>query len=256
MATDRTLSGGAASRADREIVHGRWLASGDPEAIWGWGTPAGRLRARRRADLIIAGARLRPGGRALEIGCGTGNFTALFADSGAHITAVDLSAELLAEARRRGLPPDRVRFLEKRFEDCDLDGPFDAAIGSSVLHHLEIEPAMERIFSLLKPGGCLSFAEPNMLNPQVWMERRFSHWKVFSYTSPDETAFVRWRLDKLLGAAGFVDPRIVPFDWLHPATPKALICLVQSLGRVLERLPGIREFAGSLYIHARRPGPN
>ena len=28
------------SRASHEIEHGKWLAAGDTEWIWGWGTPA------------------------------------------------------------------------------------------------------------------------------------------------------------------------------------------------------------------------
>ena len=72
-------------RAKNEIIHGEMLAQGDTEAIWGWETPAGRLRAERRAGLIAAGAGLRPGVRALEIGCGTGMFTAMFAQTGAQI---------------------------------------------------------------------------------------------------------------------------------------------------------------------------
>nr|MBC8392343.1 hypothetical protein [Deltaproteobacteria bacterium] len=71
----------ASSRIEREIHHGKRLASGDTEKIWGWGTPAGQIRARHRADLIVAGACLRPETIALEIGCGTGMFTAMFAES-------------------------------------------------------------------------------------------------------------------------------------------------------------------------------
>src|ERR1700676_2425705 len=93
----------AGLRADREIKHGEWLAVHDTEVVWGWGTPAGRIRARRRADLIIAGAALSPGKRVLEIGCGTGMFTEMFAASGATIIAVDISPELLKKARARGL---------------------------------------------------------------------------------------------------------------------------------------------------------
>jgi 2-polyprenyl-3-methyl-5-hydroxy-6-metoxy-1,4-benzoquinol methylase len=247
------VSNHLSSRAEREIHHGKTLAQGDVETTWGWGTPAGKRRARRRAELIIAGAALRPGVRVLELGCGTGNFTRMFSDSGAHITAVDISPDLLAGAIERRLPEDRVQFLEKRFEDCDLYGPFDAVIGSSILHHLEIDPALEKIFALLKPGGHMSFAEPNMLNPQVYLERRFSHWERFSYASPDETAFVRWKLDGLLGQKGFVNRKLIPFDWLHPSTPPAAIRVVEALGRILEHLPVVREFAGSLHITATRP---
>ena len=85
-----------ASRAGREIKHGEWLAVHDTEGVWGWGTPAGQLRAKRRSDLIVQGGRLGPGKRVLEIGCGTGNFTALFAESGANIVAVDIPVRYLA----------------------------------------------------------------------------------------------------------------------------------------------------------------
>jgi hypothetical protein len=43
------------TRAEREILHGKHLAVLETETVWGWGTPAGQLRARRRADLIIEG---------------------------------------------------------------------------------------------------------------------------------------------------------------------------------------------------------
>lgn len=241
------------ARAGNEIDHGRKLAAGDTEAIWGWTTPAGRIRARRRADLIIRGAGLRPGVRALEIGCGTGLFTELFAQTGAHITAVDISPELLEQARRKQLPADRVAFVQARFEDCDQLDPFDAVVGSSVLHHLEVQESIEKIFTLLRPGGVLSFAEPNMLNPQAFLERKFHKLPMFSYVSPDETAFVRWTLTGLLERIGFVDVRITPHDWLHPATPRLLIGTVKALGSVLEWAPLIREFSGSHFIYGRRP---
>lgn len=240
------------ARAEREIAHGRRLALGDPEATWGWGTPAGQLRARRRAALIAHGANLGPGMRALEIGCGTGLFTAMFAQTGACLVAVDISADLLQKARERGLPPDKVQFLEKRFEDC-VDGPFDAVIGSSVLHHLDLEAALGKIHDLLKPGGVMSFAEPNMLNPQIAFQKNVPWIKARLGDSPDETAFVRWRLRRLLLDMGFENPQITPFDWLHPATPAPLIGLVRGLGGWLERTPILRELAGSLYIRAYRP---
>jgi hypothetical protein len=45
----------ANTRAKREISHGKWLAEQETEVVWGWGTPAGRVRAQRRANLILAG---------------------------------------------------------------------------------------------------------------------------------------------------------------------------------------------------------
>jgi 2-polyprenyl-3-methyl-5-hydroxy-6-metoxy-1,4-benzoquinol methylase len=241
-----------ATRAEREIAHGKKLVENDPESTWGWATPAGRRRARRRAQLIVGGAGLGPGMRVLEVGCGTGLFTEMFVATGAHIVAVDISPELVERAAKRGLPRDRVVFLAKAFEECAVDGPFDAVIGNSILHHLVIDDALVRIATLLRPGGSIGFAEPNLLNPQILVQKNVPFIKRLVGESPDETAFVRWRLAHLLSRTGYDDIRIQPFDWLHPATPASMIEVVERVGRWLERIPVAREFAGSLFIRARR----
>jgi len=239
---------------NREIKHSKFLAQSDSELIWNWNTPAGRLRAKRRADLIINGSRLEPGVNALEIGCGTGMFTEMFAQFGANLVAVDISSDLLKKARSRNIPSDRVLFVEKRFENGNIDGPFDAVIGSLVLHHLEIETALKKIYNLLRPGGFMCFTEPNMLNPQVFIKRKFrSLLPCLWYVSADETAIVRWKFRDLLIKTGFEKIEIMPFDWLHPATPIPLIRLIGNIGKLLENTPILREFAGSLYIQCRRP---
>lgn len=240
-------------RRQNEAAHGRRLAEGDPEDIWGWSSPAGRIRALRRAQLIATGAALGPGVHALEPGCGTGLFTKFFVATGASIVAIDLSQELLSLARSRVPPAERVEFVARPLEDYNPEKPFDAVIGSSLLHHLDIGQALAHIFRLLRPGGVMSFAEPNMLNPQIAVQKNIRWIKKRLGDSPDETAFIRWRFQRLLLNAGFSDTEIVPFDWLHPATPVTLVKPVSRIGAALERIPVVREFAGSLYIRARRP---
>lgn len=242
----------ASTRADRERAHGAHLSQFDPEAIWGWKTPAGQRRASRRAALLVEAARLGPGVRVLEIGCGTGLFTERLAASGASITAVDVSPDLLERARARTLPNVRCvlgDFLEVAFEE-----PFDAVVGSSVLHHLPVAASLDRIRELLRPGGRVAFAEPNYLNPQVWLERTFRFLPYYAaYTSPDETAFVRWQIAGALADAGFEAVSVHPHDWLHPATPARWLDRVARVGGAIERVPGLRECAGSLLISAARP---
>ncbi len=238
------------SRSDHELAHGRYLATHQAENIWGWSSPAGRLRADRRAELIIRGAGLKPGMNVVEVGCGTGLITERLARSGATIVAIDISPDLHAQARTRGLDPNQVRFVEGRFEDSGLAQSFDAVIGSSVLHHLEVEPSLLKIRSLLKPGGVMCFAEPNMLNPQNVVQKNVAFVKRWMGDSPDETAFVRWSLKAALERSGFTDIDINPFDWLHPVTPRVMIPAVRAVERLLERLPGAREFSGSLLCRA------
>lgn len=240
MTTDRAL---------HEIEHGKFLASQGAEETWGWGTPAGKRRAAKRAAKVIAASKLGPGVRALELGCGTGMFTQVFAATGAQVTGNDISPDLVEIAKKHS---PGVEFVCARFEDLPASRPYDAVIGSSVFHHLELGPALTKLFELLKPGGHFAFAEPNMLNPQVFAERTFLR-KALKYVSPDETAFVRWSLAATLREHGFVDIRITPFDWLHPAIPAPLIPLTEFLGSVLEALPLVREFSGSLLISCRKP---
>jgi len=241
-------------RGQHEIEHGKLLAnSGNPELIWNWDTPAGKVRATRRGRLLSMAAGLKPGMRVMEVGCGTGLFTEMMAPRGAHILAVDISPDLLELARARNLPPEVVEFRLMRFEDGEADGPFDAIVGSSVLHHLEMKTALRRMYELLKPGGVIAFAEPNMLNPQVWVERNIPAVRERNGASPDETAIVRWKLSRDLSEIGFTDIQIRNTDWLHPATPAPLIPIIQNIGLLLEALPGIKEFTGSVLIKARKP---
>lgn len=240
-------------RIDNEILHGKRLASNNPEAIWQWASPAGQIRAGRRARLLIQAAGLKPDMKVMEIGCGTGLFTELMAETGAHILAIDVSPDLLEIARQRKLPSDLVEFREMRFEEAPVEEPYDAILGSSVLHHLDMFPALKHMFQLLKPGGSIAFAEPNMLNPQVWLERNIPYIRKKLNVSPDETALVRWRMAQDLAKIGFADIQIRNVDWLHPAIPRFLISIVYKTGLLLERVPVIKEFSGSVLIQARRP---
>jgi len=240
-------------RAQKEIIHGTILADNNPEFIWGWESEAGKIRALRRAKLINLKARLKPVTKVLEIGCGTGIFTQLLAETQANLIAVDISSDLLKIASQKKYKYNNVSFINKSFEECEINGPFDAVLGSSILHHLEIDDAISKIFELLKPGGVMCFAEPNMLNPQIFLQKNIPWLKRKLGDSPDETAFLRWQLKNLLTLKKFEDISIIPFDWLHPATPPFLINLIVKLGSVLEATPIVREFAGSLIIYAKRP---
>ncbi len=234
-----------------EIEHGRLIA-GQEESVWHWGTPAGRLRVDRRAKLIADAAGLTTGIRALELGCGTGIFTRRFAATGASIVAIDVSPELLDRAVMKETPGD----IAYRIDDAEAmsfdDESFDAVIGSSVLHHLDIRASLSEIHRVLKRGGRMAFAEPNMMNPQIVFERSTPVVRRWLGVSPEETAFFRWRLAARLREFGFDDVRVEPYDFLHPSVPTPFIPIVRRIGGVLEFLPLVREIAGSLIISARR----
>jgi len=244
----------AAGRLAREVEHHRVLAD-RAEIIWNWDSPSGRRRADRRARLFIEHAALRPGRTALELGCGTGVFLTRVAPSGARIRGIDLSPDLLAKAHVK------IAALENVELDCGNaeqlpypDGCFDAVYGSSVLHHLHLEAALGEALRVLRPGGRIVFAEPNILNPQVAFMFHFGLTKRYFGVSPDELAFSRFRSQLALDELGYTEVRVQPFDFLHPATPASWLDGVTRLGALLERIPLLRETAGSQLILARRAG--
>ncbi len=244
-------TGADSLRFENEVKHGKYLASTEAEHQWGWGTPAGQERLKRRAELIAGASALGRGMHVLEVGCGTGLFTERFAASECRLTAVDLSPDLLEKAKVRVKQRENVSFELRPFEECREIGPFDAVVGSSVLHHLDLDRSLRIMLGLLKSGGRLAFAEPNHLNPQVFAERKFR--RFFPYVSPDETAFYRRKITLDLEKAGFENIHVTPFDWLHPSTPSRLIPFVSRLGCLFEKVPLLREFSGSLLIQASKP---
>jgi SAM-dependent methyltransferase len=236
------------ARLRREIQHGRYLIEHGAGDVWNWESPAGRLRWKRRVRMLTSD--LRPGANVLELGCGTAYFTRELADTGAAITAIDISPELLEAARAR-CPAQNVKFeIQNAYELSYANASFDSVVGSSVLHHLELGRAISEIYRVLKPGGMIRFTEPNMLNPQIAVQKNIPAVKKRLGDSPDETAFFRWPLHRRLEQTGFRDVKIEPFDFLHPRTPARWISVVDKLSNALEKMPLMREIAGSLYIRA------
>jgi malonyl-CoA O-methyltransferase len=91
----------------------------------------------------------------LDLGCGTGRHTLWLAESGAHVTAIDFSENMLAEARRkRGV--ERVRFRRHDLHEPlpFAAGQFDLAVSGLVLEHLrELAPFFTEMRRVLKPRG-------------------------------------------------------------------------------------------------------
>src|SRR5438045_210396 len=153
------------------------------------------------------------------------------------MVAGDVSPELLEIAKANCSAPNVRYEIQNAYELSCPDAAFDSVVGSSVLHHLEIEEAIREIYRVLKPSGTIYFTEPNMLNPQIAIQKNVPWVKRKLGDSPDETAFFRRPLRRLLEVTGFRDVRINSFDFLHSKTPTALISGVSAVGRFLESVP-------------------
>jgi ubiquinone/menaquinone biosynthesis C-methylase UbiE len=237
-------------RLIHEREHGKFLASTGAGKVWNWESPAGKVRWKRRVEMLSAV--LKEGNEVLELGCGTGYFTKELIKMNIRITAIDISPELLEEARKQ-VPSTNVTFQIQNAYEMDFGNQvFDAIIGSSVLHHLDIRRAVSEMFRVLKPGGIVVFTEPNMMNPQIALQKNITWLKKKQGDSPDETAFFRWKIKLLLQNQGFKEVVVIPFDFLHPAIPQKLIKTITYLGKLAESAPLFKEIAGSLFIKATK----
>ena len=237
-------------RIEHELKHGIFLAENGAGEIWNWESPAGKQRWKRRVTLLTRS--IKADEKVLELGCGTGYFTREIIKTAASVVAIDISPNLLAIARKNITNPNISFCEENAYQMTFTNEYFDYVIGSSVLHHLDIEKAFSEIYRVLKPGGSIAFTEPNMMNPQIALQKNIPWLKQKLGDSPDETAFFRWQIIRLLKKYNFRKCKAVPFDFLHPAIPSQLIRPIKALGNLIEKVPIVKEIAGSLFISAMK----
>ena len=237
------------NRIKNEIEHGAKIR-GNAEEVWNWNSPAGKIRWQRRVRLLTA--HLNPDMHVLEIGCGTGLLTQELQHSEADINAIDISPDLLSIAKKK-ITSKNIKFtLENAYDLSFEDESFDTVIGSSILHHLNIHKALSEFHRVLKPGGTICFTEPNMLNPIIAVQKNISFIKKIMGDTPDETAFIKWKIKDQLRKYKYKNIEVTSFDFLHPALPEFSLPIMIPFTDFLDKIPVISEIAGSLYIKSQK----
>jgi ubiquinone/menaquinone biosynthesis C-methylase UbiE len=161
--------------------------------------------------------------RVLEIGCGIGTDTIGFLRAGARVTAVDLSSESLALARKRAVVygfQENVQFYEANAERLTETVPvesYDLIYSFGVLHHTpHPEQAFDELRKYAKPGTTLKVMMYHTVSWKVfWVvltygRGRFWDWKrIVASNSEAQTGcpvtytYTTRELTKLLERRGF-----------------------------------------------------
>jgi ubiquinone/menaquinone biosynthesis C-methylase UbiE len=105
----------------------------------------------KMADGLLELLEARRDEHILDIGCGTGHLTAKIAATGAKVTGIDRSPEMIRQARE-GHPA--IRFEVADATNVPFQGSFDAVFSNATLHWIkEPETVVREISRLLRPGG-------------------------------------------------------------------------------------------------------
>jgi 2-polyprenyl-3-methyl-5-hydroxy-6-metoxy-1,4-benzoquinol methylase len=107
-----------------------------------------------------AAERLRAGGRALDVGCGSGSVCAALAKAFPGVEVIGIDPDETSIERARAAHPG-VQFLVKTTAEMPRGAGFDLITLCDALHDLaEPQKTLEEVRALLKPGGTLFIVEP------------------------------------------------------------------------------------------------
>jgi 2-polyprenyl-3-methyl-5-hydroxy-6-metoxy-1,4-benzoquinol methylase len=126
--------------------------------------------------------------RVLDVGCGNGRFLELLRDFGPEswtLVGIDFDPEAARKCAERGFETHVCRVEDFRAGD----GSFDGVIMLQLIEHVDDPGATcDRVFSLLRPGGCFIIETPNLAGLDYRIFRRTwwghyhfpRHWNLFS----------------------------------------------------------------------------
>jgi SAM-dependent methyltransferase len=121
--------------------------------------------ARRERREVVGRRRLQPGDVVIDVGCGTGLcFPAILDTIGptGYLVGIDQSAEMLdrARARVKELGWDNVDLVCAPAEKAELSVRADAVLFCLTHDILRSRPALENVFSYLRPGARVAALGP------------------------------------------------------------------------------------------------
>ena len=179
--------------------------------------------------LSTLGAAIGPQDRVLDLGCGVGRLTRVLAARAGHVTAIDVSPEMLARAQELNPDLDRVEWVLGDGETLSgiEDASHDVVVSHVVLQHIP-DPRVQLGYvaefgRVLRPGGWAAFGlstdpELHKPRPKAPQHSRRGFLKAFVGQTPSGKDEDEW-----LGSA-------VPLDALGATATQA--------GLELERIEG------------------
>jgi ubiquinone/menaquinone biosynthesis C-methylase UbiE len=121
-------------------------------------------------DFLVLHCGLGPRSRLVDVGCGTGISSRLFAERGVPVVGVEPNEDMRRRAEAQPLPSGAplLSYCEGRAEATGLpDGSADMVLSAQAFHWFDAEAALCEFHRILKPGGwvALSWNERDESDP-------------------------------------------------------------------------------------------
>src|SRR3989338_9218596 len=201
-----------------------------------------------------------PRQKILEIGAGSGIFTQAMIKvtrNECPVTAVVFSKEDAGRAEKtlQGLNA-QVKYMD------DFPGPireekFDYIVAHHMLGDESRNILLNDVKHLLKPGGAVLFFELNPWNPYYRLRRFIQMLIPIRWRRPAEALSLNHlQILSVFSETGYTHIHATPYDFLYAPVPRRLLWPAKNLSLIMENCPGIRNFAGSIYVWARYAATN
>lgn len=191
----------------------------------------------------------------LEIGCGTGAYTKQIAKKlpKSNIFGLDISENIIKLAKNKCKKYKNTRFIVKSaYHTGFKSNTFDAVCGFYVLHHLEVAGVEKEISRILKPGGIVFFYEPNILNPIVYLIKKYQFLKRRVGDSPNEWAINPLKVKKLLKRLEVTKITLAEYIWPIDIISFSILKKADKISSFFASIPLIKYLGGSVIIVARK----
>jgi SAM-dependent methyltransferase len=210
----------------------------------------------RIIDRFVALTRLQRGARVIDLGCGSGAFTALLRARGYDVVGLDIAEELVEVGRSR-FP--NIEFVQGDIEDIPFpEGAFDGILLSGVLHHFDsLSRCIEEVRRVLRPGGRFMAFDPNRLNPFFYLYRDPSS-PLYSDigVTRNERPILAWEVARAFHQNGFAAGTEylgrLPYGYIASGAARRILPVYNAVERIISAPNMLKSFRPFVLTYGER----
>jgi SAM-dependent methyltransferase len=197
-------------------------------------------------DSLVRQAHLSPGARLLEIGCGTGKATRLFAPKGFQMDCVDPGEQLLAIARSCCQPWPNARFSVAKLEEMTLTPDlYGLVFAAQAFHWIDPETRWQRCHHALAPGGTIALLYNHAVIPADGRQRELAE-QILELSGgamapKDHEEEIREWTEEMAATGLFTAPETIREKWAQRHDAESYLGITQTYSDFMVLEPRLKD---------------